>query len=509
MKNKLRTYLKENNNSITLNIGNVKIKKQIGEGGNGLVYSAEIFESSYAIKFLVNELDGASKARKLTRFLAEYFNINQIPDNSLIVKYIDYDVLVIEENLQIPLIIMKLYDGSLKSLNNIQDSLQQKETFENILKFLLDALETIHIAGIIHRDLKPENILVERKNYVLADFGIAHYNPEQFKIIAETPSSERIGNRLFSAPEQEISGIDAEVTMDIYSLGQILHWLIFNETHRGTNRKNIASVNPELSFYDSIIDKCLSQNPEDRFLSIKEIKHFIDKRTVRIKDLWDYLHDYNGLLVRSFPKNDYGIIHSDNKKRIDNLFSNLRDNENLFIKDIDYTEVNLLWWHDGSRNNSFKLTHKESGIWKFDNKELVIKQIWIHYDLSFYNDFLIINYDKGEPFVIEEKESFYAVIVDDKHYITYSEFENGYAEIDDEIIDLQDHKVEFIEREKKEGYMIIGTKYHCCLRPENDKIVRDFFSKMIENKDVWNFEDFQDFEWKIRINKLREIEESL
>lgn len=361
MKNKFRNFLKENKNKITLNIGEITIGKLLGEGANGLVYSGEIFDQEFAFKFLLSETTGATKDKKIQRFLAEYFNIKQLNDNNLIVKYIDYDTLEITDadgDYEVPIIIMKKYLGALESLNMIDDLEEQAKQFENIFTFLLDSIEIIHNGGVIHRDIKPENILKSEKCYVLADFGIASYNPEQFKILAETKKSERIGNRLFSAPEQENPGIKANCTMDIYAIGQILHWLIFNETHKGTNRKNISSVNPSLSLYDLIIDKCLSNNPEQRFQSILEIRTFIDGYQRPERDLWYYLYQFDSLLVESFPKNEYGIVYSEDTTRIDYLFGLMKERENIFIKNIDFMDVKLIWWHDGSRNTSFKLTSK-------------------------------------------------------------------------------------------------------------------------------------------------------
>ena len=512
MKNKFRKFLKENQNKISLNIGEVILDKVIGEGGNGLVYEASFLEKKYALKFLLTDLTGGSKSRKIKRFIAEYFNVKELCKTDFIVKYIDFDKIVIndeEQDFEIPVILMKKYSGSLKSLHDVSDTTQQEKKFEDVFNFLLDSVESIHDEGIIHRDIKPENILVSENSYVLADFGIASYNPEQFKIFAETQKTERLGNRLFSSPEQENGGEEANVTMDIYAIGQILHWLIYNETHRGTNRKLISLVNPNLSIYDSIIDKCLSNDATDRFQNILEIREELVRILQPKRNLWYYLHKFGDVLVQSFPKNESGIVHSNDPNRIDYLFSKLKNDELIFVRNIDYIEENLIWWHDGSRNTEFKLTHKGNSTWKFDNIELVIKNVWIHYDLSFFNDFIVVNYEKGEPFIVDGKETFYTVVVDDKYQITYSEYENKFAEIEGKIVDLKNHKVEFIQREKKEGYMIIGTKFHCCLRQVNDKIVRDFFNTLLQQNGIWNMEQFVDFQYEIRKNKLEEIEESL
>jgi hypothetical protein len=162
--------------------------------------------------------------------------------------------------------------------------------------------------------------------------------------------------------------------------------------------------------------------------------------------------------------------------------------------------------HNGSKNNNFKLTHKGEGIWLLNHREISIEEIWIHYDLSYFNDFIIVHFKKGEPFIVEGKEQYYNIFVDDKYEISYSEYENKRAEIEDEIINLNDHKVEFIERAKEQGFLIISTRFHCALRTENDKTVREFMEKLKSTNGKIDIEEFQEFELKIRVHKHRKVE---
>ncbi|MGN6534092.1 MAG: protein kinase domain-containing protein [Ginsengibacter sp.] len=500
MKVEFTKYLKQNKNKINLSIGEVNLIKPIGEGGNGLVFEGEVEGYNFAFKFLLTDTTGNSYITKTKRFVSEYFNVALLENKTGLVKYIDYDTITITnagKNYLIPVIVMKKYKHCIKVL----EEPDIVEKFEDVLNFLLDTVENIHSQGIIHRDIKPENILMENGEYALADFGIASFNPEIFKLRAITKKGEKLGNRLFSALEQETGNVEAKKTMDIYAVGQVLHWVIFSENHRGTNRKKISSKYEKLAKYDTIIDKCLSNSPSDRYQSISEIRDHLKLINFPDIDPWKYLYKFGEELVKSFPKNEFGFIHSNNKSRIDKLFISLKQEEPFF--------QNNLWWHDGSRNTHFKLLQKAPGVWKLNNKEITVIEIWIYYDLSFFNDFIILHFEKGVPFKFQDKEQFYTAFVDDEYQITYSEFENGYAEIGDEVIDLKNHKFEFIEREKEEGYFIISTRFHCALSSKNDKHVIQFFKRLKENNGKLDIEEFAEFERTIRANKFERVQQDL
>jgi len=488
-------FIKTTSLKITLSIGEIELIDKIGQGGNGLVYSAKNLNNVFAIKFLLSDSTGKTLQTKKQRFLAEYFNVVSLRDSKGIVRYIDFDILTIQDReglIEIPVILMRQYDKSLA-----KEKASSSEDFLNLAQFLLATVESIHNQGIIHRDIKPENILIDEFGHVLADFGIANYNPEIFELRAKTESKERIGNRLFSAPEQEKGGVIAHPTMDIYAIGQVLQWFATGETHRGTNRKKIKSVFEELGDYDYVIEKCLSNNPEDRFQTIKEIKDLLRQLSMKEKDIWKYIYDFGHVLVSNFPKNETRIIHTNNHARIDKLLQSFKDQEEKF--------ENHLWWHDGSGNFEFKLNNKGIGMWKFWDSEYFIKEMWIHYDNSFFNDFILVHYDKGEPFVVNGKETYYTSIVDGEHHISYSEYQNGFAEINDDIIPLSEHHVEFIERQEEEGYFFIATRFHCVLRTRNDKAVREFIEKIKAVNGKIDIDELKVFEREIRKHKHPEV----
>jgi len=490
---RLSSYLKEQGNIVKLALGSFSLTKIIGQGGNGLVYEANLQERVLALKFLITEATGESREQKLSRFLAEYFNIIIMDDLTGIVRYIDYDLLEFSDKmgiLKIPIIIMNLYDSSLVK----RQLTKNEEEFIALFEFLIDTTEKIHKYGIIHRDIKPENILVNGKGYVLADFGIANYNPEMFHVWAETDRKERLGNRLFSAPEQEEKSVEPHSTMDIYAIGQVLQWYATGKTHRGTGRQSVTTSFQGCKIYDGIIEKCLENNPSNRFQSIAEIRNYIAVK--HEKNLWHYLRLFNQICRMNYPKNDFRIIHSDNINRIDKLLQTFYDKGDEFN--------NNFWWHDGSSNLDITPFQKGVGKWKFWDDEYSIKEIWIHYDNSIYNDYILVHYLPSEPFNIDGKEVFYTSIVDDEHHISYSENNNGYAEINGKIEDLSKHKVESIERQEKEGYFFLGTRFSCVLQKENDEALRKFIEKSLEKSKI-ELDELREFTDTIRRHKHFEV----
>ncbi|MDM5338487.1 protein kinase [Fictibacillus enclensis] len=482
--------IKQNNKSMNSSLGIISDLKQIGQGGNGLVYGGLQNNQGVAIKFLVEN----SRSSKLQRFKAEYFNINLLEDKKNIVNYINYEEITLEEGLLVPAIIMKRYSNSLKGFRD-----DSSEVDVNILiklfYFLLDSLSQIHKHGIIHRDIKPENILVTKDcDFVLADFGIASYNPDIYALKAKTEKRERLANYEFAAPEQAEKNVEPAPSMDIYALGQVCQWYVFGKTHKGTNRANITSVvsSKEVEIIESILNKCLYNNPQERYQSIDEIHNHIEeiKEMRRKVDPFDEMNLLNDAIRETCPSITQGLQYVTEEKYIKRLINNI--NKRNFKRRLQFNT---------GRGNAHFDTLKYLGDKKIllDFRELLIKGLWL-YTGSSYDDLIILETEEIPPFVIKGKENYYALIVNNEHIVESHHLNSGYIEIEDEVYRLEDLEIEEHNRANDYKFYFLGTDFHCSILAKND-IHLDLFQDLEEVNKEAVFKLIRE----IRRNKHKEV----
>lgn len=317
--------LKESKEIVT-KYGNIKFDTlNIKEGGNSIVVFGTIQNENVATKILIS-----NSKNKMNRFLCEFANvIIKLSALENVAKYYLYDTVSVGKYL-LDIIVMKRYNGTLQ-----YDSNYTEEEIIRIFKQIIDCMELVHKKGIVHRDLKPQNILLDEDlNVVIADFGIAYYNPEIFEMTGHTVSSERLANFDFSAPEQRNSKIQPNPTMDIYAIGQIVQWLVFGETHKGTHRKKLFEKynTKRMKLLDTIVERCLDNNPNNRYQSIEEIKNEISKyneqtkRKIVLKEKIDKSIDTEEIKEKLIDVLD-NICGTDEKNKKFESYNKLNDEE--------------------------------------------------------------------------------------------------------------------------------------------------------------------------------------
>lgn len=238
----------------------------IGEGGAGRVFRVNNSEGKpLALKCLRPELTSSEKRKRFKNEI-NFCTKNNHPN---LIQVLDWGVVEWDKNKTL-FYVMPLYPKTLREVMRAGINL---DNVLHIFGQMLDGVEAAHILGVTHRDLKPENILCDQDNhlYVVADFGIAHFEEEMLATAVETKKSERLLNIGYSAPEQRTKGAPVDKSADIYALGQMLNEMFTGSIPEGAGHATVSKVAPEFAYLDELIEQMRQQTPSAR-PSIEEIK---------------------------------------------------------------------------------------------------------------------------------------------------------------------------------------------------------------------------------------------
>lgn len=482
LKNHIRNWVKSNQ-KINSSLGEIAIGKQLGEGGNALVFESP-FANGTAIKFLAESVSSPPSTR-YARFLGEYLNLIKLVPTAAIVPLYHFSIQDMDGE-QIPFIVM---ESCLSTLHDAYKSskLVSASEFQHLLDRLLEILEIIHTAGVVHRDIKPQNILLKRnKTWVLGDFGIAWFDPELHTKLALSEKNERLANFEFSAPEQiKRQAYDkATPSMDLYALGQTLYFCVTGHTIRGSGYPRFSHSAPELSRYEALIDRLVRQAPQERFQFVKDVHQFLvqeegtshySKQFVKEEQLRQKFQrhlDIFDLAVRSAMPGSYGYFRV-KKDEINRVMSSLASR----------CEECGLWWFRDLANNPVRALEKLSeDIWLIDYHECKIVDLWIYRNtVTITRQYVIVElapispfgfYDPNNTDRAYEEAAFF-----NGKYVTRAEFDDGYAVIDGEVIKLDDTaKPRF--RNLHTDFLVLASDAGVFNNTVNDHQVRNVFTAL-------------------------------
>lgn len=279
-----------------------KIIDHIANGGNSEVYKVEDTSGNvYALKLLNKNIS----TEKMKRFKNEMaFCIKT--DNANIIKIIDKGITDDKEQI---FYVMPYYEKTLRTYINEEHTFQ-----ENIQLFinLLEGVKFFHKKRIIHRDLKPENILLSGNNFpIISDFGIAHFSTEELITQIETRVGSKMANFQYAAPEQRERNSIITNRTDIFALGLIFNEMFTKKVPSGASYKKVSDINTKYSFLDKVIDKMISQSPNDRFNCIDDIIYEIkiliktnekEEEIKKLKEIKYAEEDESDILILEPPK---------------------------------------------------------------------------------------------------------------------------------------------------------------------------------------------------------------
>jgi TRAP transporter TAXI family solute receptor len=265
-------------------LSHFRIVDQIGEGGMGVVYSAEDerLRRPVALKVLRPELM-PNEERRL-RFMREARAAAAVSHPNIATIY------EVGEEGGVVFIAMECVQG--KTLRELVAG--RPMAIGEALRVateIADGLAQAHHMHVIHRDLKPENVMVGADGRArILDFGLAKLleardamadlPPSQVATIsAEITRQERLlGTPTYMSPEQA-RGAAADVRSDLFAFGSILYEMVTGRPpFRGKSTTDTLSAIvrdepiPPLQLnrhvpqeLERIIRKCLEKDPGDRY----------------------------------------------------------------------------------------------------------------------------------------------------------------------------------------------------------------------------------------------------
>jgi serine/threonine-protein kinase len=275
-------------------LGNYKILRKLGAGGQGAVYQAVDNKLGRTVVIKVLPPEFTVKEANLKRFEREA-RLASALDHPNICTIFDLD-----EADGVHFIAMQYVDGrNVRQLVNGRPL--ELESALRIAIQVTDALAAAHARGIIHRDIKSGNVMVTAGGQVkILDFGLAKLLDE-----ADSPNSPihqtelteigvPYGTATYAAPEQA-RGERVDARADIFSTGVLLYemltgtWPFRGKTAIDVRHavihdqpKSLAESRPGATpaRLQQILNRAMAKEPRDRYQKIEELREEL-RQTLR------------------------------------------------------------------------------------------------------------------------------------------------------------------------------------------------------------------------------------
>ena len=235
-----------------------KIVKYLGGSADAKVYEIERKVSEKLEKGALKIISGS--VSEVESYVQQFRILEELQGQSIIVCYDEITVVPHEDGVGGDVFIR------MELLISLPQRLKKDYFDENVIKLGVDisnALILCEKEHIIHGNIKPNNILVSKdEEYKLSDFSI-------LKNADITASEKQKTGMAYQAPEV-LRGEPYGHTVDIYSLGMVMYWLLNNQTLPCKDEKlQPPAIGSEK--LKEIVMKACESCPEDRYASAQEL----------------------------------------------------------------------------------------------------------------------------------------------------------------------------------------------------------------------------------------------
>ncbi|MBK8286565.1 MAG: serine/threonine protein kinase [Ahniella sp.] len=269
-----------------VNIPGYELVRELGVGGMAIVFLAiqTSLDRKVALKVMRRNIEDIEKFER--RFLMEGRTLAKLPHRNIVAVY---DIVKSDVTTYIA---MEYLDGGTLH-ERMRDGLSLAEAVAIVVQ-IAGALQFAHDHGVIHRDLKPSNIMFrDESTPVLTDFGIARQQDAQQTRLTQT--GMLVGTPTYMSPEQ-INALEVDGRSDLYSLGIMFYELLTGNAPFGGDTPiavlmaHLTTAPPPLPAafgeFQSIIDRMLAKNRDDRFANLKEFTKALKAVVIANETLW-------------------------------------------------------------------------------------------------------------------------------------------------------------------------------------------------------------------------------